>query len=165
MSVDTRVVVDLGGFDGLALIVGRATGVIYEQQGCNMHHRRRMEGFLVPILVHLPPPRDIANQLTLYFDGPKWGGECCWGIDDETADFVERALSNVPGLVDIKVDRALFNDSMESWIHVRVSGGGSPEVFYGATAEHAAVLTWCWYTGPEDGRRFDFGCSTPRDRK
>jgi len=31
ISVDTGVVVDLGGFEGLALIVRRATGVIYEQ--------------------------------------------------------------------------------------------------------------------------------------
>ena len=97
MSVDTRVVVDLGGFEGLALIVPGATGVIYEQQGCNMHHRRRMEGFLVPILVHLPPPCDIANQLTLYFDGPKWWGECCWGIDEETAVIVNESHLTVIG--------------------------------------------------------------------
>jgi len=82
-----------------------------------------------------------------------WWGEC-WGIDDETADFVELALSNVPGLNEIRVDRALMNESMESWIHVRVIGGGSPKVFYGAAAGHAAVLTWCWYTGPENGRSF-----------
>ena len=113
MNEDTRIVVDLYFFEGLALIVPGATGVIYEQQGCNMHHRRRLEGFFVPLLVHLPPPCDIANQLSLYFDGPKWWGECCWGIDDETADFVERALSNMPGLADIKVDRTKLDESME----------------------------------------------------
>jgi hypothetical protein len=62
MNEDTRIVVDLGGFEGLALIVPGATGIIYERQGCNMHHRRRLEGFFVPLLVHLPPPCDIANS-------------------------------------------------------------------------------------------------------
>jgi Family of unknown function (DUF6210) len=157
MNEDTRIVVELYFFEGLALIVPGATGIIYEQQGCNMHRQRRLEGFFVPLLVHLPPPCDIANQLSLYFDGPKWWGECCWGIDDETADFVERALSNMPGLADIKVDRTKLDESMESWIHVRVSGDGSPKILYGATEEHAAVLTWSWYTGPADNRRFDFG--------
>lgn len=96
----------------------------------------------------------------LVFDGPKWWGECCWGIDDETADFVERALSNMPGLAEVQVDRTKLDESMDSWIHVRLSGHGSAEAFYGATEEHVAVLTWCWYTGPEDGRRFDFGGRT-----
>src|SRR3972149_4784308 len=79
-------------------------GVEWTQQcGGYACHQNKGIGYLVWL-------NGEDESLTKYFTGPKWGGWCCDGIDNETADFVE---SVVP---DFKVDRTRMSESCEAWI-------------------------------------------------
>ena len=54
----------------------------------------RQVGYLVPLAGEVP---DKCHQLHEHFTGPKWGGWCSYGIDEETADFIDEVLHHVPG--------------------------------------------------------------------
>ena len=68
----------------------------------------------------------LSDQLHAYFVGPKWGGECRYGIDEESAQFIDGVLAQVPGQSGISVDRTRLRDSREAWIFVNI---GEPSLF------------------------------------
>lgn len=149
---------------GLALIVPAATGIAYANQtGGYLCTQSSQEGFL--LLIDSEFPYEIGS----YFTGDKWGGWCSGGIDEETADWVDNVLSQMPvaqpttvhraawlddgagaaldqGLAQIdvlkhlRVDRTKLHDSHEAWLHVQIQGGLPPLV--PGTDPLPAILTW-----------------------
>jgi len=134
-------VIRLDFLESLGLIVPWPTGVVYETQtGGNMCDQDRLEGFLVPLYdASQHPPRDYSDQLHKFFTGPKWGGECRYGIDAESAQVIDAILS--PSPLGMSVDRSRLGDCREAWIYVTVK----PEVGWaphGLNWPDWAVLTW-----------------------
>jgi hypothetical protein len=123
---------------GPALIVPSHTGVRYlNQTGGHSCHQMELEGYLVPIA---GARIELVEQLTAHFTGPRWGGWCSRGIDDETADEIDRLLAEFARRDEITVDRDKLGECCESWIHVRIQGPLLSLVENpGATT---AILTW-----------------------
>jgi hypothetical protein len=126
--------------EGLGLVVFLPTRVFYTRQvgGISCAHPEA-QGVYVLL-------RDHARELEAYFIGPKWGGLCTGGIDDETADFIDAFLDStgLPGLRFIRVDRTRLQDSREAWVYVDVD-----EQFSGAKCAPIenlgaakGILTW-----------------------
>lgn len=136
MTTDpTALLYELGG---LALIVPSKTGVVYRtQSGGHSCYQTKAEGYVVPLAGE---QHDILVRLHEHFTGPKWGGWCSNGIDDETADFLENILVKLAHRENISVARARFVDSWESWVHVRINGA-SNALIENATPT-SAILTW-----------------------
>jgi len=100
-----------------------------------------VEGAYVPVVNGLI---DQEAELTAYFTGPKWGGWCTDGIDEETAEFIDLVLQKSPYTKRIKVDRARLADSHEAWVYVSLSATGDDAALEEADGfpSNAAVLTW-----------------------
>lgn len=98
---------------GAWIILKDEAGPMFEQQaGGYACAHPTARGFLVPL------PEGVNGTLSGYFVGPKWSGWCCDGIDTEDADFIDNELAKEG----IYVDRALYDQSMEAWIHVSYKG-------------------------------------------
>lgn len=118
MSSSTTVLLyELGG---LALIIPSKTGIVYRtQSGGHSCFQTEAEGYIVPIAGER---QGIVERLHSHFAGPKWGGWCSQGIDDQTADEIEQLLDEVSRRDQITIDRDKLEDSWESWIHVKIHG-------------------------------------------
>ena len=129
-------VVNLYRYGGMGVIMLCESRVTYSNQtgGYSCDHPE-VEGVYVPL--NLGWEGDYAT-LKDHFTGPKWGGWCNNGIDDETADFVDNFL---PG--GLKVDRSRLKDSHEAWIYVVVSNEDEDnrDLAYWWGFSHG-VLTW-----------------------
>jgi len=123
---------------GLALIMPAATGIVYQNQtGGHACLPSRQEGYLVPFAGDVTGKRE---RLLAHFTGPKWGGWCSERIDDETADFIESVLADMPGRDQIIVDRKKLHVSWEAWVHVKIAAPLLALVEHASTEE--AILTW-----------------------
>lgn len=61
------------------------------------------------------------KQLLEYFTGPKWGpGGCYGGLDEESADSIERILQQSELTSFLRVDRAKLNESEEAWVYMNI---------------------------------------------
>jgi hypothetical protein len=79
-----------------------------------------MEGVYVPLSQEVPDPQEKA--LYEYFTGPKWGGHCSEGIDEETADFIDGVLSWPSAYTsNLKVNRNRLKECVEAWIYVNIA--------------------------------------------
>jgi Family of unknown function (DUF6210) len=127
---------------GLGLIILQPSGVFYthETGGYACRHSQE-QGVFVPI--HRGPDDDQESLLIDYFTGPKWGGWCDEGIDEETAKYVDHVLSLGPETDCLTVDRTRLADSMEAWIYVDVHEPAEDPVarFYGF-GECKGVFIW-----------------------
>ena len=137
-SMDEKTTVLLYELGGLALIVPASTGIVYQNQtGGHACLPSRQEGYLVPF------GGDVAGKcerLLAHFTGPKWGGWCSEGIDEETAAFIEKILAEMPGRDEIIVNRTKLDVSWEAWVHVRIAGPMLALVEHDRPGE--AILTW-----------------------
>lgn len=122
---------------GVALIVERASGVVYSNQaggtGCL---QPEMEGSLVPVSGQHQEddPDAMEARLAAVFDN---GGH----FDERMADQVDSVLASAGHTTGVTVDRTRLSDSMEAWIHVRLAskvGDGTIE----GLASTTGVLTW-----------------------
>jgi hypothetical protein len=105
---------------GLGLIILQPSGAFYTHEtGGSAVYPALAEGVFVPL--HQETDDDQEALLTAHFTGPKWGGWCSNGIDEETASDVDHVLSLSPQTSFLKVDRARLVDSREAWIYVDVS--------------------------------------------
>ncbi len=124
--------------EGLALIVPASIGIVYQNQtGGHACLPSRQEGYLIPFAGDVS---EKCARLLAYFTGPKWGGWCSEQIDEETADFVDRVLADMPGRNEIVVDRTRLDASWEAWVHVRIVGPLLSLIEHAAPEE--AILTW-----------------------
>ncbi|RKG63588.1 hypothetical protein D7V80_30090 [Corallococcus sp. CA054B] len=85
---------------------------------------------------------DLLRQ---HFTGPKWQGACANGIDEETAQEIERilGLSGVTRELGVRVDRARLAESHEAWVYVEVPA--QPENGFASLERLPAskgILTW-----------------------
>jgi len=123
---------------GPALIFSAQTGVIYRNQtGGHSCYQSEVEGYLVPIA---GDRIEILERLTSHFTGPKWGGWCSHGIDDQTADEIDQLIAEFARRDGIKVDRDKLQESWESWVHVRIHGQLLSLVKNSNST--TAILTW-----------------------
>lgn len=123
---------------GPALIVPSRTGVRYRNQtGGHSCYQMELEGYLVPIA---GDRIELVEQLTAHFTGPKWAGWCSHGIDDETANEIDRLLAEFARRDEITVDRDMLGECCESWIHVWIRGPLLSLVENPETT--TAILTW-----------------------
>ena len=124
----------------VGIIVAHPSGVVYTNQtGGYATYHPSLEGVFVPL------PRQGELQAALdehFFDGPKWEGYCFSGIDDETADFIDRLLSTLPPMRGVTVNRERLRESMEAWIHLTITRTTDDESAVGDFDGTAAVLTW-----------------------
>jgi len=140
--------IDLWRVAGLGLIISHPSGVWYEAQvGGYACLHPQMEGVYVPLWEEFPDPQETA--LYEYFTGPKWAGHCYDGIDDETADFIDRVLSSSTYTNNLKVDRNRLKECIEAWVYVDIASTVDDEgnlivngwdFSYFRTTE--GVLTW-----------------------
>jgi hypothetical protein len=118
------------------------SGVRYSNQtgGYSCWHPE-VEGVYVPLFNELI---DQEAELTAYFTGPKWGGWCSDGIDEETADLIDSVLQKSSYTKRITVDRSRLADSHEAWVYVLLSPSDEDvdfEEIHGFPGNQA-VLTW-----------------------
>ncbi len=123
---------------GPVLLVNSKTGVRYRNQtGGHSCYQMEIEGYLVPIAGER---LEFVEKLYAHFTSPKWGGWCSHGIDSETADLIDLLLVEYGHRDQILVDRDRLQESLESWIHVKISG---PLLSLLEHSEPAtAILTW-----------------------
>jgi hypothetical protein len=136
--VDDKPVVLLYNLCGVGLIIPWPSGVIYQGQvGGHYCLPFREEGIFVPLEFE---SFDQARELHEFFTGPKWGGWCGEGIDDQTADFIDQSLARIPLYEEgfIKVDRSRLWESVEAWIYVDVQ----EEPCLTGLTPCKAILTW-----------------------
>lgn len=130
---------DLYSLDQLAIIMLHEHGLTYTNQtgGYACHHPEAVGSLiLLDIGQYVEGEwRKIYKDIQDHFTGPKWGGWCSTiggedgsGIDEETAEFLDKKLY-WGGFYDTSVCRELLNQSEEAWIHVEV--GDKP-----------GILTW-----------------------
>lgn len=127
---------------GIGLVLLFASGVRYSNQtGGHTCLHPEVEGAYVPLVSEMV---DQEGELTAYFTGPKWGGWCSDGIDEETADFVDSVLEKSPHTERVKVDRSRLSDSHEAWVHVLLSSTDEDAAFreIDGFPRSGAVLTW-----------------------
>ena len=126
--------IDLWRAAGLCLIISHPSGVWYEAQvGGYACFHPQMEGVYVPVWEAFPDPQETA--LYEYFTGPKWVGHCYHGIDDETADFIDRVLSSSAYTQNLTVNRHRLKECMEAWVYVTIASAADE-------AGHLVVNGW-----------------------
>jgi hypothetical protein len=136
--MESKPIVLLYAQDNAGLIIPWQSGVVFQQQtGGSSCLQDSLEGIFVP----LDDFAGHSQEFHRFFTGPKWNGNCVDGIDSATADFIDSTLGRIPGHSTIKVDRARFADSHESWIHVSISDPFSTGLLEGFSPG-CAVLTW-----------------------
>lgn len=136
---DALPIVDLCERAVPGLIVSHPSGVAFTNQvGGYACHHPVMEG------VYIPLNRAELHQAfdQYFFYGPKWQGHCYRGIDEETADVVDRLLASHPLTRGIVVDRSRLGASVEAWIHVTIAPQDDGDDMWTAFAGRPAVLTW-----------------------
>jgi len=102
--------------NSLGVIVKCESGVVFTNQVCGYaNYHLEMEGVFVPLQDETV---DLQTMLYEYFTGPKWGGYCYYGIDEETADFLDNAFPRSTSTSILKVNRDLLDKSGEAWVHV-----------------------------------------------
>ncbi|NOK09641.1 DUF6210 family protein [Corallococcus exercitus] len=104
----------------LGLILLWPTGILYSNQtGGSMCLQPQAEGAFLPLVDELVAQEDLLRQ---HFTGPKWRGACGNGIDEETAQEIDRilGLSSVTRELGLRVDRARLEESHEAWVYVEV---------------------------------------------
>ncbi len=121
---------------GVGLIIPWPSGVIYQGQvGGHYCLPFREEGVFVPLETER---FEQASELHKYFTGPKWGGWCGEGIDEETAAFIDRTLAPLRFDEFIRVDRSRLQESVEAWVYVDVP----KEPYLSGLTPCKAILTW-----------------------
>ena len=88
---------------------------------CN-HQKIVGRGYPIPI---------EESILTDHFTGEKYGGWCCDGIDEETANWMDSILHKFS----ISVDRMKLKESQEAWVYIKSK-------LPGLNYELTGVLTW-----------------------
>jgi len=131
--------VTLHSFPELGLIVKAATGVIYSSQTggfANLHPH--VEGFFVPLRTYF----GMRELRALQAFCPS-GFTADDGMDEETAVQLEWILAQ-QGFTCMRVDRAKLAESLEAWVHVRLSGDLGDKVPLREPRPEAleAVLIW-----------------------
>jgi len=132
--------IDLWPFRSIGVIVAHPSGVVYSTQAGGYATRHpALEGVFIPL-----EPGDLQARLDEhFFYGPKWEGHCYSGIDDETADFIDRLLAASPLTRAIVVDRTRLKESMEAWIHVTIASAGTDgDRAFGGFDGRSGVLIW-----------------------
>ena len=119
--------------NGIGVIIKYPSGVLYSNQvGGTACLQPTVEGVFVPFYSEV-----IAQEQMLidYFIGPKWGGACMNGIDDDDADKIDEILQANIVTRFIHVDRTRLSESVEAWIHVVMgtTPHKRPESYNGAT--------------------------------
>ncbi|MHA7631633.1 DUF6210 family protein [Corallococcus sp. M7] len=119
------------------------TGVLYSNQtGGSTCLHPQAEGAFLPLVDELVAQENLLNQ---YFTGPKWRGACANGIDEETAQEIDRilGLSGSTRELGLRVDRARLTESHEAWVYVEVPA--QPENRFAILERIPAsqgILTW-----------------------
>lgn len=123
---------------GPALIVPLKTGVTYRNQtGGHSCYQMEIEGYLAPIAGERT---EFLERLSSHFSGPKWGGWCSHGIDVETADEIDRLLTEYTHREEIVVDRNRLQECCESWIYGKLQG--RLKSLIENSIPTSAILTW-----------------------
>lgn len=131
---------------GTALIIPHPTGVIYSNQaGGHSCMQPEVEGFLVPVAndVGLPEHNLISpeNELFAYFSN---SGSCGGHISETDAQMIESVFHQLLPWVSLFVDRVRLQDSVESWVYVRIFANRfGPLPVSGISYPVDAILTWC----------------------
>ncbi len=122
---------------GLGLIIPWPSGVVYQGQvGGHYCLPFREEGVFVPLETER---FEESKALEDYFTGPKWGGWCGEGVDEETAAFIDRTLARLRFDEEfVKVDRARLHESVEAWVYVDVP----KDLHFDGLTPCKAILTW-----------------------
>nr|WP_277989557.1 DUF6210 family protein [Corallococcus sp. NCSPR001] len=127
----------------MGLILLGPTGVLYSNQtGGSFCLQPEAEGVFLPLVNELVAQEELLSQ---HFTGPKWRGACANGIDEETAQEIERilGLSGVTQEIGLRVDRARLAESHEAWVYVEVPA--QPENSFAILERIPAsqgILTW-----------------------
>ncbi len=125
---------------GIGIIILSPSGVLYvTQTGGDATTTSSEEGVYVPLWNAAVDQEDL---LIKYFTGPKWNGLCGYGIDEETADYVDQVMTLNPGTEFIKVDRAKLSFSHEAWIYVKVTEPKDQVPIIRGFGICEGILTW-----------------------
>ena len=139
---DSKPVIRLWHLTSPGLIISHPSGVIYSNQtGGYACDHPEMEWVFVPLA---DPDVDQYAELDRHFTGPKWGGHCYSGIDEETAAFVDGVLATSYMTRRLTVNRDKLDVSDEAWIHVIIApheGENDIHEFHGYPSG-VGVLTW-----------------------
>lgn len=85
--MQSAIITQLYELAGPALIFPARTGLVYRNQtGGHSCYQSEIEGYVVPIAGDRV---EFLARLDSHFTGPKWGGWCSHGIDDQTADEID----------------------------------------------------------------------------
>nr|WP_128797606.1 DUF6210 family protein [Corallococcus coralloides] len=127
----------------LGLILLWPTGILYSNQaGGSFCLQPQAEGAFLPLVDELVAQSELLRH---HFTGPKWRGACVNGIDEETAQEIDRilGLSFVTRELGVRVDRARLEGSHEAWVYVEVPA--QPENGFASLERIPAsqgILTW-----------------------
>ena len=135
-------IVKLWQAGGIGLILLHGSGVFYTNQtGGHACSHPEAEGTYVPLHDELLRQQKLLRE---HFTGPKWGGWCTDGIDEETAVFIDEVLARSPYTDMLRVDRGRHEESHEAWIYVRieVAEGEAGRLLWQGLAVRDGVLTW-----------------------
>ena len=139
--------IDLYNAEHLGLIIMKKSGVTYTNQtGGYACLHPETEGVYVPLSNE---KSELLNKLIEYFTGLKWKG-CCWdGIDEETANFIDKLLRetssikySAENLGFISVDREQLKLSHEAWIYVNLSQPSDESSIINGFGDAKGILTW-----------------------
>ena len=121
-----------------ALVVPAATGVSYSNQAHGTACAQPMvEGFIVPIAhdhALSEPNQALEHRITSIF--PEGGPGTLGNKEADLIDAILHSRSNTAG---ISVNRAMLDESMESWLHVTVQ---TIELVKPMSTSFSAILTW-----------------------
>ncbi len=140
MSSESLIEVDLQALDGVCFIIGHETGVLYSHQcGGLACYQRTIQGFLVPC------PQSVAMSEQLYshfYTGPKYGGNCYNGLDEDDASLINRLLA-AAGFDALSVDRRSLGESVEAWVYLKVASSNPCFPYcYNSNPTSPVVMIW-----------------------
>ncbi|RKI44559.1 hypothetical protein D7Y27_13325 [Corallococcus sp. AB004] len=142
-SMSTLPLIRLYDSASVGLILLWPTGILYSNQaGGSFCLQPQAEGAFLPLVDELVAQAELLRQ---HFTGPKWRGACANGLDEETAQEVDRilGLSFVTRDLGVRVDRARLGESHEAWVYVEVPA--QPEngsVCLERIPASQGILTW-----------------------
>lgn len=134
-------IVRLWHSSGLGVILLCKSGIRYTNQtGGYACLHPDAEGVYVPLNDSM---WGMENALNKYFTGPKLGGWCHEGIDEETASDIDSLLRKSHLTERLSVDRDRLTDSHEAWIHVNIAPKEDSEYTqYAGVDTDKGILTW-----------------------
>jgi hypothetical protein len=140
METPNKPIIRLFDYTDLGLIILFPSGVLYSNQSGGYACLHPVEeGVFVPISIEII---NLSDSLTMYFTGSKWRGWCAYGIDEQTADFIDQILQTTSGTNFLKVDRTKLSDSYEAWVYVDISEPNDQVPSIIGFGECKGVLTW-----------------------